>query len=140
MRWAVAATYLLGAFVTAAGVLIAFSRARRDLRQLNELEKRNLSYGEPDLEAVFDDLEGEPARRAAAAQAQSEIDEQVRALGFPRVGGTTFSDMRLPLDYWAKRSALRDAVESFKFGGLVALLGLLISTGASVWSLFLPTS
>lgn len=119
--------------------MIAFGRARRDLRQLDELESFNSTFGEPDIEAALTDPEGQQDRQAAAEAAQAAIDARVSALGFARAGGATFSDMRLPLDYWAKRSALRDAVASFRQGGTIALLGLAISTAASVWSLYLPT-
>ena len=140
MHTVVAVLYLLGAFVTGLGVLTAFGQARRELRQLDALDAYNRRFATPDLAGAIDDPEGHAERRTVEDEVQATVDDRVRALGFERAGGATFEDMRLPLDYWAKRSALRDAVASFRRGGLIALLGLAISTGASVWSLYLPTS
>lgn len=146
VREIVAALYVLGAVVTAAGVLLAYRRARRDLGRLKKVATLQASREDvdltQDLEAVIaGDEEGLAARAARGtrrASEQAELDRAVAAAGIPS-GGPSWNDLTLPLDYWAKRSALRDAVASFWTGGLVALTGLAISTGASVWSLYLSS-
>jgi hypothetical protein len=48
-----------------------------------------------------------------------------------------YNDMQLPAAFWSRRVALSDAVLQFKGDGAVALTGVVVSTVASVWSLYL---
>lgn len=141
MREFVAVLYVVGAVVTAVGVLIAYRRARRDLRRLEDVAELHESHDDPDLVEDFDNAVGGrdgqvDARKDRRAAEQEELAQALADAGI-RDGMPRYKDMRLPMEYWAKRSALRDAVASFRTGGLVALTGLAISTVASVWSLYL---
>jgi hypothetical protein len=143
VRELVAALYVVGAVVTAAGVLLAYRRARRDLRRLDGVASLHESHEDLDPTAEFDaallgDEEAPEAGKLGRGAQQAELDRAVKEAGI-QTGPPTIKDFSLPMEYWAKRSALRDAVESFRSGGLVALTGLAISTLASIWSLYLPT-
>lgn len=144
MREFVTFLYIAGAVVTAVGVLLACRRARRDLRGLLDVDALHESHVDPnpmdDYEAVLAGDDESVAARASRHAAE-EIELR-RALEVAGVAGEppSFKDMRLPLEYWARRSALRDAIASFRSGGLIALAGVLISTVASVWSLYLPAA
>jgi hypothetical protein len=143
MRAFVAGLYVVGALVTMAGVAIAYRRARRDLRRLEAVDALHESHDDPDLVEDYANIAaGEDAkvaaRNAQRAAEQSALEEALDGAGITG-GPVRYKDMRLPMEYWAKRSALRDAVASFKTGGLVAIVGVVVSTVASVWSLYLPT-
>ncbi len=144
MRELVAVLYVVGTVVTAVGVLLAYRRARRDLRRLEKVDALHESHADPnpidDYEAV---LAGDDEAVAARAKRRTaDQDELRRALEMAGIASEPprYKDLGLPLEYWAKRSALRDAIASFRSGGLVALAGVLVSTVASVWSLYLPTA
>ena len=140
-RTTVAALYVIGAVVTGSGVLIAYVHAMRQKLRLDELAELNAADDEPnfveDFNSVVAGEEDALARRAAArASRLAELEQLLNAAGVDD-GAPTWNDMRLPVAYWSKRSALADTVASFKTGGLVVLAGLSLSTTASVWSLFL---
>lgn len=121
---------------------MAYRRARRDLRSLEEIAALHGSHEDPDLvqdlnAAMAGDEEGLAARKARHAAQKDELDRVLKSAGMSS-GGPLYKDLRLPLEYWAKRSALRDAVASFRGGGIIAIAGLAVSTVASVWSLYLP--
>lgn len=139
MREIVVALYVVGAAVTALGVYLAYRRARRDLSNLEAVRGLNESFEDFDPVAAFEDPDGAKAGRAQREADQARLDQAVREVGLTE-GAPEFSDLRLPLEFWAKRSALKDAVASFKTGGVVALTGVTISTVASVWSLYLPAA
>jgi hypothetical protein len=143
MRGFVAGLYVVGALVTMAGVALAYRRARKDLRRLEAVGALHESHDDPDLVEDYADITaGEDARVAARkaqrAAEQSTLQDALDGVGITG-GPVRYKDMRLPMEYWAKRSALRDAVASFKSGGLVAIVGVVMSTVASVWSLYLPS-
>jgi hypothetical protein len=139
MRDFVASLYVVGAVVTALGVYVAYRRARRDLSNLEAVRELNKSVEDFDLLAAYEDPDGAKAGRAQREADQARIDQAVREIGLTE-GAPDFRDLRVPLEFWAKRSALKDAVASFKSGGVIALAGLAISTVASVWSLYLPAA
>lgn len=144
MRELVAVLYVVGGLVTATGVVLAFRRARRDLRRLDGVASLHESHVEQDpaddFEAAVSGDEAVVAEHNLLRDTQqAELDRAVEDAGI-RSGPPSYNDFRLPMEYWAKRSALRDAVASFRTGGLVALVGLAISTVASVWSLYLPAA
>ncbi len=141
MREFLGVLYVVGAIVTTAGVVLAYRRARRDLRRLEDLAELHESHDAPDVvETYIDAATGAEERRiqreAVRSSQEAELANALKEAGI-RDGMPRYKDMRLPMEYWAKRSALRDAVASFRSGGLVALAGLAISTVASVWSLYL---
>jgi hypothetical protein len=142
VRELVAMLYVVGAVVTTAGVLLAYHRARRDLRRLDGVASLHESHEDLDSTAEFEaallDKEAPEAGKLRRGAQQAELNRAVKEAGI-QTGPPTIKDFSLPMEYWAKRSALRDAVESFRSGGLVALVGLAISTLASIWSLYLPT-
>lgn len=133
--------YVVGAVVTAAGVLLAYRRARRDLRHLDAVDRLHESHGDLDLAAEFEtalaDEDTPEARQVRRDAEKAALDRAVKEAGI-QAQVPTIKDFSLPMEYWAKRSALRDAVYSFRSGGLIALAGLAISTVASIWSLYLP--
>lgn len=137
MREIVAALYVVGAVVTALGVFLAYQRARRDLNKLEAVRELNDSFEDFDPVAAFEEPDGADAASTRREAQQERIDQAVRGVGLTE-GAANFRDLRVPLEFWAKRSALKDAVASFKTGGVVALIGLGMSTVASVWSLYLP--
>lgn len=142
VRETVAVLYVIGAVVTALGVVLAYRRARQDLRRLEEVASLHESHDDTDPVEDFEaaragDEDLLAAREVQRAADQDELDRAVEAAGIPS-GAPRWKDLSLPMEYWAKRSAQRDAVASFRSGGLVALAGLAISTVASVWSLYLP--
>lgn len=144
MRDLLAVLYVVGAILTAAGVVIAYRRARRDLHALDGVATLLESHEDIDIAQEYEDsTAGNDAavaeREARRAVQQEQLDRAVAATGL-RPGGPTWKDFGLPMEYWAKRSALRDAVASFKTGGILAVTGLSISTVASVWSLYLPAA
>ena len=139
-RTIVAALYV-GALLTASGVLVAYAQAIRQRGRLDELAELNAADEEPDFAGHFGDVvagkdEVVATREADRASRQAELEELLNAAGIDD-RAPTWNDMRLPVAYWSKRSALADTVASFKTGGLIALTGLALSTIASVWSLYL---
>ena len=141
LRDLVAVLYLLGAALTAGGVLIGYRQAIRQKRHLDELAALSAADREPDFVETFGlaragEVEEVTAQVAARAAREAELEAALRAVGIED-RPPTWNDMRLPVAYWSKRSALADTVASFKTGGLVALSGLVVSTIASVWSLYL---
>lgn len=139
-RTIVAYLYVIGAVVTASGVLIAYAQAVRQKGRLDELADLNAADDEPDFTEDFHavvagDDDAVASRAAARASRQAELEQMLNAAGIDDPA-PTWNDMRLPVAYWSKRSALADTVASFKTGGLVALTGLALSTVASVWSLY----
>lgn len=144
MRELVAVLYVVGAVVTVVGVLLAYRRARRDLRRLEHVATLHESHADPNLVENYEAVrQGDDQSVAAQAERRAaDQDELKRALVVAGIVGEppSFKDMDFPLEYWARRSALRDAIASFRSGGLVALAGVLVSTVASVWSLYLPTT
>lgn len=144
MRELVAGLYVVGGILTALGVVLAYRRARRDLRRLERVAALHESHADSDpledYEATLaGENEGVAARKALRERQQEDLNQAVADAGVTG-GAPEWKDLQLPMEYWAKRSALRDAVASFRSGGLIALAGLAISTVASVWSLYLPAA
>lgn len=144
MRELVAGLYVVGAVLTALGVVLAYRRARRDLRRLEKVAALHESHDDTDPVEDFEatlagDDKGVAARKALRERQQEDLNQAVADAGISG-GAPKWKDLLLPMEYWAKRSALRDAVASFRSGGLIALVGLAISTVASVWSLYMPTA
>lgn len=137
----VAVLYVVGAVVTAAGVIVAYAQTIRRKSRLDELAELNAADDEPDFTQDFDAIvagedDAVASRAAARASRQAELEQMLRAAGI-NDPAPTWNDMRLPVAYWSTRSALADTAASFRTGGIVALIGLALSTVASVWSLYL---
>ncbi|GGA72788.1 hypothetical protein GCM10011490_24460 [Pseudoclavibacter endophyticus] len=137
MRDIVALLYVFGAVATAFGAVLAYGRARRDLRVAEKVAETHESHVDVDL-SFGGDADSAKAQKEREDAESAALRQLLAESGF-NPDGARLKDMRLPMDYWAKRSALRDAVASFKLGGIIALGGVGISTVASVWSLYLPT-
>ena len=126
----VAVLYVVGAVVTASGVMVAYVQTIRRKRQLDELADVNAVDDEPDFVQDFNAIvAGEDAavagRAAARASRQAELEQMLKAAGIDDPA-PTWNDMRLPVAYWSTRSALADTVASFRTGGIVALIGLVL--------------
>lgn len=137
----VAVLYVVGAVVTASGVIVAYAQTVRRKSQLDELAELNAADDEPDFAqgsnaTVAGEDDAVASRAAARASRQAELEQRLNDAGI-NDPAPTWNDMRLPVAYWSTRSALADTVASFRTGGIVALVGLALSTVASVWSLYL---
>lgn len=142
MRGWVTLLYALGALLTTLGVVVAFLLAKRELRVLDDIQAVHDRHEDPDPVKLFDlasagEDDALEAKRAALAIEHDELKDLLRDARLS-VDGSLMKDLRLPMNYWAKHSALKDAVASFKVGGLISLVGLALTTVASVWSLYLP--
>lgn len=135
-REVVLVLYVLGASVTATGVLVAFFQATRHSRRFDAIARKLEAIDDVDFGAVFDPDPERTARQSTRDAELAKVKGELEDLGITD-GGPSWNDMAMPLAYWSKRSALADTVASFRVGGLVALFGLLLSTVASIWSLYL---
>lgn len=109
-RDVLAVLYVIGAVTTVTGVLMAYRQAVKQKRAFDQLA----DLGRSDVEVE---------------QGLAELGVEDRP--------PTWNDMRLPISYWSKRSALADTLSSFKTAGVTALAGVALSTIASVCSLYL---
>lgn len=140
MRCLLAGLYIVGAALTILAVLHAYYRARREKTRLDAIKVRSDAHNEPSLVEQFEaDLSDNPQGVQSSTVAAANEEELNRLLAAANIDDPppTFKDMRLPLSYWNRRQALTDTLLQFKVDGLVALLGVVISTIASVWSLFI---
>jgi hypothetical protein len=140
MTEAVAALYILGAAMTIYGVAAAFRRAKAQKAAYDAIKLRNDQLIDPTFteffEAGLSDDEASPtALRNQSARNQTEVTDLLAAIGVTDPA-PTYNDMRLPVEYWSRRAALADALVVFKSDGIVALSGVVISTIASVMSLY----
>jgi hypothetical protein len=127
--------------MTIVGVLHAYWRARRQKILLDEIKSRSDSLEDPSLVEMFESGLSEDDRRTAelknlAATNERELEQLLNEAGIDDPP-PSWDDMRLPPSYWSRRAALADLLVQFRADGALALGGVLVSTIASVWSLYL---
>lgn len=141
MRELVAFLYIAGAAMTVAGVLRAFLRAKTQKANLDFIKDENdrLASADP-LDAYTAALAGDDdnieTSRSEREDVEARIEKMLTEAGVPDPS-PSYNDIRLPASFWSRRVALTDAVLQFKGDGALALSGVVVSTVASVWSLYL---
>ncbi|PUA78937.1 hypothetical protein [Nocardioides currus] len=137
----VAALYVSGALMTIYGVAAAYRRAKRQKAAYDAIKSRNDSLTDPDPVEFFeaaksDDEQAPGVLRQRVVANEAEIADALASIGVTDPP-PSYNDMRLPVEYWSRRAALADALIVFKTDGMVALSGVVVSTVASVMSLYI---
>lgn len=126
--------------MTIYGVSAAFWRARKQKAAYDAIRTRNDSlsdstYAEARAGRLSEDVEAPNSLHNQIVSNQAEIADLLKDLGVSDPP-PTYNDMLLPVEYWSRRAALADTLVVFKKDGLVALGGVVVSTVASVTSLY----
>lgn len=137
----VAALYILGAALTIYGVTAAYLRAKKQKADYDAVKVRSDQLEDPTFTDFHEAGRGEDETAAPNLKAQVDRNQDEISNLLASVGVTdpppSWEDMRFPAEYWSRRAALSEALLVFKTDGLLALSGVVISTVASVMSLYI---